>query len=94
MRTTQLINSGTKIAQQRIYVNSFTQRVLGDDIHYTVDLGRPFEIKQSIQLDQCVMENLFGNFYMSQKGDYRDLTFIDETGAYIRIFVDQYLGSQ
>jgi hypothetical protein len=31
---------------------------------------------------------------MSQKGDYRDLTFIDETGAYIRIFVDQYLGSQ
>ena len=74
-------------------MNSFTQRIIGDDIQYTVDLGRPFEIKQSIQLDQCVLENLFGNFYMTQAGDYRDLSFNEEDGTYVRIFVDQYLAS-
>lgn len=49
---------------QRIFVNTYTQRIGGDDTDCVIDLGMQYQV-QSIQLDTAAFDNLFLNMYQS-----------------------------
>lgn len=59
---------------QRIFVNTYTQKVDGNDVNCTVDLGTNYLV-QTIQLDTVAIDNLFMNFYQSQGKDFRVMNF-------------------
>jgi hypothetical protein len=59
---------------QRIFVNTYTQKLQGSDTDCVVDLGTNYLVS-SIQLDTVAMDNLFMNFYQSQGKDFRILQF-------------------
>jgi hypothetical protein len=44
----------------------------GDDTDFEVDLGATYSFDY-IQLDQCILENQFTNFYESWDTDFRDI---------------------
>lgn len=59
---------------ERLYVNSYTQRISGNDTTFTVSLGQPKSFS-SIQLDQAAIETIFCNLYPSQDVDFRLFSF-------------------
>ena len=49
---------------QTLYINSYTQKISGDDCSFTVDLGAPKTIN-TVQLDCAIIECVLANFYES-----------------------------
>jgi hypothetical protein len=80
--------------QERVFVNSYTMKqATDDDVKFRVDLGRVHSNVFRVELQQAILENKFCNFYDSQGGDFRDLSFSYTNGGTTtyRIFIDQFL---
>ena len=59
--------------ENRIYINSYMQKLDGDDTEFTLDLGSLHTFNK-IQLDSAIIENQFTTFYESYKTDFSQMS--------------------